>query len=74
MTRDDSIFQNPPLGETIDKAIATYGALPVLIRAILASIRPKHPPPQMSADELPKFLKRDVGMGEGFERPSLRLF
>ncbi len=62
MTRNDSLLKTAPLGETIDRAIATYGAFPVLIRALVAAIRPNRPPPLPDADNLPAHLRRDLNL------------
>ena len=60
MTRNENI---PSLSDTIDRAVASYGALPVLIRALRASLWVKRPPPLTDADSLPDHLRRDVGLG-----------
>lgn len=69
MTRNESINDSLNLPDTIEEAVAKFGRLPVLFWALVATVRPNRPPPLTAADELPKFLKRDVGLPDasGFE-------
>ena len=62
MTRNDSTLDVRPLGDVIDQAVSTYGAFPVVFRAVRALFRTNRPPPKIYADELPEWLQRDVGI------------
>lgn len=62
MTRNDPIFDTTPLPEVIDRAVATYGPIPVILRAILAAFRSNRPPPVPDVGDLPDYLRRDVGL------------
>lgn len=73
MTRNESIFDRP-LDDVLDRAVETYGAVPVLFRAIVAGIRAKRPPPATAADELPAHLRRDVGLDPHLRRTPDRIF
>ncbi len=74
MTRNDSYSDLPPLTEAVDRVVATYGALPVLLRALRAAIRSKRPPPTINTDALPDHLRRDIGFDPHVRRTPDRIF
>jgi len=67
MTRHDSVHQPLPIGQTIDRVVAEYGALAVLFGTLVA-IFGRRAPPLTPADRLPEFLRRDVGLPPGRSR------
>lgn len=71
MTRNDSFSSAHQLNEAIDLAVETYGALPVLVRAVRAAIRVSRPPPLVDASVLSAHLRRDVGLAPRPERPAI---
>lgn len=60
----NALRQETTAFEAMEELLARFGAL-ALLRALVAHrLRRRRPPLLMSADELPKFLMRDLGLHE----------
>jgi len=74
MTRDEHFYDLRPLNEAIERAVATYGALPVLARVLRATLRQTQAPPDPNTATVPDYLRRDVGLDPEIRRTPDRIF